>query len=93
MQRDKYISRVLWAYHNTPYSITGEDMPSFYCLDFIVDIRTTEAALLPAKSLRATNTSVSDYQEQMVLSLSSIKNMTIKTKQQQIQSLELAIEY
>ncbi|XP_065893488.1 uncharacterized protein [Dysidea avara] len=57
LQRDQYLSRVLWAYHNTPHSSTGEK-PSFLLYGF--DCRTsTEAALLPTKPLKATK--VSDY--------------------------------
>ena len=80
MQWDKYLSGVLWAYHNTPHSTTGEK-PSFLLFGF--DCRSpTEAALLPAKSLRATNANVSDYREQMVLSLSSARSLAIKTSKE-----------
>ena len=52
LQWDQYLSGVLWAYHNTPHSSTGEK-PSFLMYSF--DCRTpTEAALLPAKPLRPT---------------------------------------
>ena len=80
MQWDKYLSGVLWAYCNMPHSTTGEK-PSFLLFGF--DCRSpTEAALLPAKSLRATNANVSDYREQMVLSLSSARNLAIKTSKE-----------
>ena len=71
LQWDQYLSGVLWAYRNTPHSSTGEK-PSFLLYGF--DCRTpTEAAFLPAKSLRPTN--VGDYREQMMLSLSSARNL------------------
>jgi len=71
VQWDQYLSGVLWAYRNTPHSSTGEK-PSFLLYGF--DCRTpTEAALLPAKPLRPTN--VSDYREQMMLSLLSARNL------------------
>ena len=94
MQWDKYLSGVLWAYRNMPYSTTGEK-PSFLLFGF--DCRSpTEAALLPGKSLRATNANVSDYQEQMVLSLGAWRLRPVKklsddtkynmTKQQELQN-------
>ena len=71
MQWDQYLSGVLWAYRNTPHSSTGEK-PSFLLYGF--DCRTpTEAALLPTRSLKATN--LNDYREQMVLSLSTARNL------------------
>ena len=68
LQWDQYLSGVLWTYHNTPHSSTGEK-PSFLLYGF--DCRTP--ALLPAKPLRPTN--VSNYREQMMLSLSSARNL------------------
>ena len=77
-QRHQYLSRVLWAYRNTPHSSTGEK-PSFSLFGF--DCRSpTESALLPAKSLRVTN--VSDYREQMMLSLSTARNLAMKTNRE-----------
>ena len=60
-QWDRYISGALWAYR------TGEK-PSFLLLG--TDCRTpTEAALLPRHDLEATK--VSDYREEVILSLST----------------------
>ena len=71
LQWDQYLSGVLWAYRNTPHSSTGEK-PSFLLYGF--DCRTpTEAALLPPKPLKAAN--VSDYREQMMLTLSSARSL------------------
>ena len=66
-QWDQYIHGVVWAYRNTPHSSTKEK-PSY--LLFGMDCRSpTQAALLPPKSLRATE--ISDYQEELVTTLSS----------------------
>ena len=84
-QWDQYLSGVLWAYHNTPHSSTGEK-PSFLLFGF--DCRSpTESALLPAKSLRVTN--VSDYREQMMLSLSTARNLAMKTNREAQQRYKL----
>ena len=70
-QWDRYLSGVLWAYRNVPHDSTGEK-PSFLLLG--VDCRTpTEAALLPSHELEATE--VSDYREEVILSLSVAKKM------------------
>ena len=66
-QWDRYLSGALWAYRNLPHDSTSEK-PSF--LLYGVDCRTpTEAALLPAHTIEPTE--VSDYREEMVLSLSA----------------------
>ena len=84
-QWDQYLSRVLWAYRNTPHSSTREK-PSF--LLFGYDRRSPmESALLPAKSLRVTN--VSDYREQMMLSLSTARNLPMKTNREAQQRYKL----
>jgi len=71
---DKYLSGALWAYRNTPHDATGEK-PSF--LLFGVDLRSpTEAALLPTTPLQPTD--VSDYREELVLSLSSARDSAAK---------------
>ena len=71
VQWDKYLSGVLWAYRNTPHSSTGEK-PSFLLFGF--DCRSpTEAALLPSRPLKATN--LTDYREEMMLSLSSARSL------------------
>ena len=69
VQWDTYLYGVLCAYHNVPHSSTGEK-PSFLLYGF--DCRhPTEAALLPPKPLGLTD--VSDYREQLILSLSSAR--------------------
>ena len=75
LQWDQYLSRVLWAYRNTPHSSTGEK-PLFLLFGF--DCRyPTEAALLPTKPPTVTN--ISDYREQVVLSLSSARRLAEQT--------------
>ena len=66
-QWDRYLPGVLWAYRNTPHEVTGEK-PSFLLFGF--DLRTpTEAALLPTTPLEPTT--VTDYREHVILSLST----------------------
>ena len=75
MQWDTYLSGVLWAYHNTPHSSTGEK-PSFLLFEF--DCRhPTEAATLPTKQLNATD--ITDYLEELVLNLSSARALAAKS--------------
>ena len=80
-QWDQYIPGALWAYWNVPHEATGEK-PSFLLLG--VDCRTpSEAALLPLHELEATD--VSDYQEQVILSLSTARQLaavSIRTAQE-----------
>ena len=67
-QWDRYLPGVLWAYRNTPHEVTGEK-PSF--LLFRSDLQTpTEAALLQLEP-----TTVTDYQEQVILSLSTARSL------------------
>ena len=74
VQWDSYLYGVLWAYRNVPHSSTGEK-PSFLLYGF--DCRhPTEAVLLPPKSLGPTD--VSDYREELVLSLSSARALANK---------------
>lgn len=74
-QWERYLSGLLWAYRNTPHEARGEK-PSF--LLFGVDCRTpTEAALLPPKSIEPTT--VSDYREQVVLSLSTARKLAAES--------------
>ena len=47
----------------------------------------TESALLPAKSLRVTN--VNDYREQMMLSLSTARNLAMKANRKAQQRYKL----
>ena len=75
VQWDQYLHGILWAYRNTPHSSTGEK-PSY--LLFGYDCRfPTEAALLPSTPLSVTN--VSDYREELVLTLSNARNIAMKT--------------
>ena len=77
-QWDQYFSGLLWAYHNTPHSSTGEK-PSF--LLYGLDCHSlTESALLPTKSFRVTD--VSDYWGQMVLSLSTARSLAMKVNRE-----------
>ena len=74
-QWDRYLSGVLWAYRNTPHESTGEK-PSF--LMFGVDLRTpTEAALLPSTPLQPCQ--VEDYREEVILSLSSARELAAES--------------
>ena len=78
LQWDRYLSGVLWAYRNTPHDSTGEK-PSF--LLFGMDLRTpTEAALLPPTPLEPTD--VEGYREELVLNLSSARELAVKSLQQ-----------
>ena len=77
-QWDQYLSGVLWAYRNTPHDSTGEK-PSF--LLFGLDCRSpTEAALLPTHPLEPTD--ISDYQEELMLSLSAARDLAAKSIRQ-----------
>eukprot|EP00731_Ephydatia_muelleri_P000008 Em0001g8a len=70
-QWDRYLSGVLWAYRNTPHDSTGEK-PSY--LLFGIDCRAPlESSLLPVENL--TPSSVSDYREELLLSLSSARKL------------------
>jgi len=66
-QWDTFLHGVLWAYQNTPHTSTGEK-PSFLLYGF--DCRQPiEAAILPTRSVAPII--ISDYQEQLILSLST----------------------
>ena len=70
-QWDSYLFGVLWAYRNTPHTSTGEK-PSF--LLFGVDLRTpTEAIYMSPSEFHST--SVEDYREQVMLSLTSARQL------------------
>ena len=84
-QWDQYLSRVLWAYRNTPHSSTGEK-PSYLLFGFDC-CSPTESALLPAKSLGVTD--VGDYREQMVLSLSTVRSLAMKANREAQQQYKL----
>ena len=76
-QWDRYLPGVLWAYRNTPHEATGEK-PSF--LLFGVDCRTpTEAAFLSPTPVEPMT--VSDYREQVILSLSTARELAAKSIQ------------
>ena len=70
-QWDRYLFGVVWAYRNTPHDSTGEK-PSF--LLFGTDCRTpSEAALLPPNPME--NTSVEDYREEVIQTLSTARRL------------------
>ena len=74
-QWDRYLSGALWAYRNVPHDSTHEK-PSFLLLG--MDCRTpTEAALLPPRELEPTE--VSDCREELILSLSSARQLAAET--------------
>lgn len=76
-QWDRYLPGVLWAYRNSPHDTTREK-PSF--LLFGIDCQSpTEAALLPPTTLRPTK--VADYREELMLSLSSARELAAKNIQ------------
>lgn len=76
-QWDQYLSSVLWAYRNTPHDSTGEK-PSF--LLFGWDLRgPTEAAFM--KPTDAVPSTVEDYREEVMLSLSSARELAIQSVQ------------
>ena len=81
-QWDRYLSGALWAYRNVPHDSTKEK-PSFLLLG--IDCRTpTEAALLPPHELEPTE--VTDYREEMVLSLSTARKLAAEAiKSAQVQ--------
>ena len=71
-QWDRFLPGVLWAYRNTPHTSTGEK-PSF--LLYGVDCRSpTEAAFLPTTEVHPME--ASDYREELMLSLSSARQLT-----------------
>ena len=73
-QWDNFLPGVLWAYRNTPHTSTGEK-PSF--LLYGVDWRSpTEAAYLPISEVLPTD--VSDYREELMLSLSSARHAAFR---------------
>ena len=71
-QWDRFLPGILWAYRNTPHTSTGEK-PSF--LLYGVDCRSpTEAAFLPTTEVHPME--ASDYREELMLSLSSARQLT-----------------
>ena len=76
-QWDQYLSCVLWAYRNTPHESTGEK-PSF--LLFGWDLRSpTEAAFMKPADL--VSSTVEDYREEVMLSLSSARELAVESVQ------------
>ena len=74
-QWDHYLSSVLWAYRNVLHENTGEK-PSF--LLFGWDLQTpTEAALMKPSQL--TPTSAEDYREEVILSLTSARELATES--------------
>ena len=72
-QWDRFLPGVLWAYRNTPHESTKEK-PSF--LLFGIDLKSpTEASLLPPDPL--TPTDLDSYREELVLSLSSARELAV----------------
>ena len=76
-QWNQYIHGVLWAYRNTQHTSTREK-PSYLLFDMDC-CSPTEAALLPPKSPKITI--MSDYQEEMVLTLSTARALALKVNQ------------
>ena len=77
VQWDRYLPGVLWAYRNTPHDSTGEK-PSFLLLGH--DCRTpTEACYLTDTPAQVT--SVEDYREELVLSLTSARDLAAQAIQ------------
>ena len=77
-QWDRYLHRVLWAYHNTPHESTQEK-PSF--LLFGTDCRApTEAALLPAEEIEPAD--ITDYRQEMILALSNARKLAADSIQE-----------
>ena len=77
-QWDRYLLGILWAYRNTPHDSTGEK-PSF--LLFGVDCRSlTEAEITPPSNWNPT--CVADYREELMLSLSSARQLANETIQE-----------
>ena len=75
MQWDTYLSNIPWAYCNMPHSSTGKKA-SFLLFGFDCHYP-TEVATLPTKSLNATK--VTNYQEELVLNLSSARALAAKS--------------
>lgn len=72
LQWDQFLPGALWAYRNTPHESTKEK-PSF--LLFGMDLRSpSQAALFPPSSL--TPTTVEDYREELITSLSVARELT-----------------
>ena len=77
-QWDQYLSGVLWVYRNTPHDTTGEK-PSY--LLFGMDLQSpTEAELTSPSKLDPIL--VSDYREELFLSLSSARQLAVETIQE-----------
>ena len=69
--QDTYLPEIVYAYRNSPHDSTGEK-PSFLLFGF--DCRLpSEAALLEPVELQPTD--VSDYREELVLSLRSARDL------------------
>ncbi|KAL5496920.1 hypothetical protein EMCRGX_G013297 [Ephydatia muelleri] len=74
-QWDWYLPGILWAYRNTPHELTKEK-PSFFL--YGVDCRSpTVAAPLPTEQLGLTE--ISDYREELVVSLSSARELAVSS--------------
>ena len=74
-QWDTYLPGIVYAYRNSPHDSTGEK-PSFLLFGF--DCRSpSEAALMEPEVLQPTD--VSDYREQLVLSLTSARDLATQS--------------
>ena len=77
-QWDRYLHGGLWAYRNVPHESTREK-PSFLMMG--VDCWTpTEAALLPSHPIEPSD--VRDYREEVILSLSTARELAAKAIRQ-----------
>ena len=83
-QWDRFLPGVLWAYRNTPHESTKEK-PSF--LLFGIDLKSpTAASLLPPASLDPTD--LGSYREELMMSLSSARELAAMRIQQAQKSYE-----
>ena len=80
-QRDNHLFGLLWAYHNAQHDTTGQKL-SF--LLFGWDCKSTEANLLPVTY--TIPTSLEDYGEQRILTLSSAREKPLGLASQKAQN-------
>jgi hypothetical protein len=75
VQWDNHLAGVLWAYRNTPHSSTGEK-PTFPLFGWDC-WSPSEAALLPVDTTPQ-STTIGDYREELMLTLSSARQTALK---------------
>ena len=76
IQWDNHLPALLWAYRNAPHDSTGEK-PSFLLYGW--DCRSpVEASLLPVDS-DVSPTTVADYREELILTLSTARQTALET--------------